>query len=204
MKLYDFELSGNCYKIRLFLSLLGLDYERESVALGSQNKTPEFRALNPLGLVPVLQDGEAVLWDSQAILVYLARRYDSSGQWLPLEASALAQVTAWLSLASNEIGAGPASVRRIHRFGRQEDETAGRALCEKVFGILETHLAMHHWLVGERPTIADLACYPYLALAPEGKFETSGYAAVQRWFARIEALPGYLALTPVSCPIAAG
>ena len=194
MKLYDFELSGNCYKIRLFLSLLKLDWEREAVALGTQNKTPEFLALHPLGLVPVLQDGEVTLWDSQAILAYLARRYDASGQWLPQKAAPLAQVTAWLSLASNEIGSGPAGVRRIHRFGRVENEAAGRALCEKVFGLLEAHLEKHVWLVGDQPTIADLACYPYLALAPEGKFETSAYAAVHRWFGRIEALPGYVPL----------
>jgi glutathione S-transferase len=192
MKLYDFELSGNCYKIRLFLSILQLDFEREMVALGSQNKTPEFLAKNPMGLVPVLQDGDLSLWDSQAILVYLARRHGPG--WLPEEAAGLAQVQSWLSLAANEIGNGPAGVRRIHRFGRHENEAAGRALCEKVFGVLEAHLCGHDWLVGSAPTIADLACYPYLALAPEGKFATDPYPAVRRWFNRIEALPGYVSL----------
>lgn len=189
MKLYDFELSGNCYKIRLFLSILQLDYERELVALGSQNKTPEFLAKNPMGLVPVLQDGDLTLWDSQAILVYLARRYGPA--WLPVEA---AEIYSWLSVAANEIGNGPAGVRRIHRFGRQEDEAAGRALCEKVFGVLENHLSSQDWLVGSAASIADLACYPYLALAPEGKFATDPYPAVGRWFERIESLPGYIAL----------
>ncbi|MBN9414217.1 MAG: glutathione S-transferase family protein [Candidatus Eremiobacteraeota bacterium] len=194
MKLYDFELSGNCYKVRLFLSFLQLEWERELVALGTQNKTPEFLALNPVGLVPVLQDGETVLWDSQAILVYLARRYDRSERWLPLDACGLSQVTAWLSLASNEIGAGPAGIRRIHLFGREEDESKGRALTEKVFGVLESRLASHPWLVGDHPTVADVACYPYLALSPDGKFDTSPYPAVLAWFSRIQALPGYLAL----------
>lgn len=189
MKLYDFELSGNCYKIRLFLSILQQDYEREPVALGSQNKTPEFLAKNPLGFVPVLQDGDLTLWDSQAILVYLARRYGPA--WLPEEA---AEIFSWLSVASNEIGNGPAGVRRIHRFGRQEDEAAGRALCEKVFGVLDSHLSSRDWLVGSAPSIADLACYPYLALAPEGKFATDPYPAVGRWFKRIESLPGYIPL----------
>lgn len=192
MKLYDFELSGNCYKVRLLLSLLGREYTRESVQLGKQNHQPDFLALNPLGLVPVLQDGELVLRDSQAILVYLARKFNND--WIPLEAAELGQVTAWLSLASNEIGSGPAGLRRIHRFGRKEDESAGRALSEKVFAVMESHLAEHDWLVGNRPTVADLACYPYLALAPEGKFETSGYPSVARWFRRIEALPGYIPL----------
>ena len=197
MKLYDFELSGNCYKVRLFLSLLGLEWERELVALGSQNKTPEFLALNPVGLVPVLQDGESVLWDSQAILVYLARHYDKTERWLPLEAQALSQVVSWLSLATNEIGAGPAGIRRIHLFGRQEDETKGRALTEKVFEILEARLTQQDWLVGDRPTVADVACYPYLALAPDGKFDTSPYPGVLAWFTRIQALPGYVPLPQV-------
>lgn len=197
MKLYDFELSGNCYKVRLLLSLLGLPWERELVALGTQNKTPEFLALNPVGLVPVLQDDESVLWDSQAILVYLARRYDKSGQWLPLDDCGLSQVVSWLSLASNEIGTGPAGIRRIHLFGRDEDDSKARALTVKVFGILELRLAQQDWLVGPGPTIADVACYPYLALAPDGKFDTSPYPAVRAWFSRIEALSGYIPLPGV-------
>lgn len=189
MKLYDFELSGNCYKVRLFLSLLGLEWERELVALGTQNKTPEFRQLSPLGLVPVLVDGEAVIWDSQAILVHLARGRE---EWLPLQE--LAAVVSWLSLASNEIGSGPAGLRRIHLFGRQEGEAPARSLTEKVFSVLEEHLSSRDWLVGSRATIADLACYPYLALVSDGKFDVSPYTAVLRWFGRIEGLPDYLPL----------
>ena len=192
MKLYDYELSGNCYKIRLFLSLLNLPWQRQSVALGSENKTADFLVKNPLGQVPVLEEGELCLWDSQAILVYLARRWGPA--WLPEEPSEMARIQSWLSLAANEIGNGPAALRRIHRFGRQENESAARLLCERVFQALEARLSQHDWLVGSAPTIADLSCYPYLALAHEGRFASQPFQAVERWFGRIEALPGYIPL----------
>ena len=87
LTLYEFALSGNCHKVRLLLSLLGVRYQSQPVdAAARQHKSAGFLALNPLGQVPVLCDGEHCLRDSQAILCYLARRYDASGQWLPQDA----------------------------------------------------------------------------------------------------------------------
>ncbi|HKK13872.1 MAG TPA: glutathione S-transferase N-terminal domain-containing protein [Gammaproteobacteria bacterium] len=92
IRLYDYERSGNCYKVRLLLALLGLPWERVPVDLRrGEERRPEFLALNPRGQVPVLTDGDWVVWDSQAILVYLARRYGGA-QWLPQEARPLAEV----------------------------------------------------------------------------------------------------------------
>ena len=109
IQLYDIELSGNCYKVRLMLSLLGLEYERVPIALNKgEHKTEEFLKLNPLGQVPVLRDGDVVIRDAQAILVYLARRYGSE-DWLPGEAEPMSKVVQWLSVAANEIQHGVAA-----------------------------------------------------------------------------------------------
>jgi glutathione S-transferase len=105
--LYEFALSGNCHKIRLMLSLHGLDY-RSVLINGSeqQQKSVDYLAMNPFSQVPVLADDEVVVRDSQAILVYLAKKY-GKGQWLPNDAAALADVVAWLSTAANEVALGP-------------------------------------------------------------------------------------------------
>jgi glutathione S-transferase len=103
IQLYGHEVSGNSYKVRLFLELLGLDYEWLKVDLmQGAHKAPKFLALNPFGQVPVLVDGEVTLADAQAILVYLARQYGGDA-WLPTEALPLAQVVRWLSTAAGEV-----------------------------------------------------------------------------------------------------
>ena len=83
LKLYDFELSGNCFKVRLMMSILGLKYKTEVVEFypGREHKTPAFLRINPMGQLPVLQDGEKTIRDSQAILVHLAAMDDTTRQW---------------------------------------------------------------------------------------------------------------------------
>lgn len=111
MKLYDMELSGNCYKIRLLCGLLGIDYERVPVDLmQGQHKSEDFLRLNPRGQIPVLEDAGVLIWDSSAILLYLARQYGGE-QWLPLAAKPMAEVMQWLSLAQNELLYGLARAR---------------------------------------------------------------------------------------------
>lgn len=196
MKLYDYELSGNCYKIRLLLALLGLPYTRVAInSLTGETLTPEFRRLNPRGQIPVLEDGSEVIWDSQAILAYLARRYGEEGQWLPEPPLALARVMQWLAVSENELLYGLARARVILRFGRpfnlEEAQTLGRAGLE----LLESHLAERQWLAAGHVTIADIACYPYVALAPEGGLLLDAYPAVQAWLKAVEALPGYVPMS---------
>lgn len=194
MQLHDFYLSGNCYKVRLFLSLIGQPVELLTVDLpkGAQ-KRPEFLALNPRGQVPVLVDDGQPLVDSQAILVYLARRY-ADPHWHPLDAVTEARIASWLSLTANEIHNGAARARVGLKFGRPVDLDDAQARGRQVLELVNAHLADHTWLVGEQPTIADVAVYPYLAMADEGGLDLTPYPHLHAWFARIRALPGYVDL----------
>ena len=196
MRLYDFELSGNCYKVRLLLGMLGLDYERVAVdSSKGETRTAEFRTLNPRGQIPVLQDGDLRLWDSMAILVYLARRYGDperpEGPWLPSDAEGEARVMQWLALAENELLYGLARARSVRRFDRPFDLAACQAEGRAGLEVLEDRLQDRHWLEGEGATIADIACYPYAALAEEAGVPLAPYPAVRAWLARLAALPAY-------------
>ncbi len=194
MQLHDFYLSGNCYKVRLFLGLIGQSAELLTVDLprGAQ-KCPEFLALNPRGQVPVLVDEGQPLVDSQAILVYLARRY-AEEHWYPQDALPQGQIAGWLSLTANEIHNGVARARIGLKFGRPVDLDDAQARGRQVLELVDAHLAARNWLVGERPSIADVAVYPYLAMAEEGGLGLAPYQNLDAWFARIRALPGYVDL----------
>ena len=194
MQLHNFYLSGNCYKIRLFLGLIGQPAELLTVDLpkGAQ-KRAEFLALNPRGQVPVLVDDGQPLVDSQAILVYLARRY-ADAHWYPLDAVTQAQIASWLSLTANEIHNGAARARVGLKFGRPVDLEEAQARGRQVLELVDAHLADRSWLVGGQPTIADVAVYPYLAMADEGGLDLAPYSHLNTWFARIRALPGYVDL----------
>ncbi|MEC9367460.1 MAG: glutathione S-transferase family protein [Pseudomonadota bacterium] len=193
-KLYDFPPSGNCHKIRMMLSILGLEYERVHMdLLAKEQMAPEFLALNPMHKVPVLVDGDLVLRDSSAILVYLARRYAGT-RWYPDDADGMGEVQQWLSLAVNEIFHGLGISRALVIFNRQGDHAGAAALANATLAILEQRLEKHDWLALDRPTIADIACYPYTALVEEGNVPLAPYPAVRKWLARVEALPGYVAM----------
>lgn len=194
MKLYDSERSGNCHKVRLLLSLTGIPFETVSVDMGAgEHKTPGFLGLNPRGQVPLLEDDGLVIWDSTAILVYLARK-SGREDLLPLDPAGMAEVTQWLALAQNEILYGLARSRAVLLFKRpwnlQETQAAGRL----ALSVLEERLAMHPWLALDRLTLADIACYPYAALAPEGGIALDAYPAVQAWVDRIGTLAGHVPL----------
>lgn len=194
IKLFEVPPSGNCHKVRLMLSLLGQPYDSVPVDMPTgAHKSETFLAKNPFGQVPVLEDGDTVLRDSQAILVYLARRYGNN-HWLPQDPVALAQVIAWLSTAANEITRGTNAIRLHFKFGAQCDMDTAIWISNKVLGILETHLCLHDWLVLDCPTIADVAVYPYVALAPEAHIDLGPYLAIRAWFKRIQALPGYVSM----------
>ena len=194
MKLYDMALSGNCYKVRLMLALLGLDYDSTPISLrAGENRTPEFLSMNPLGKIPVLDDDGFVIRDSQAILLYLAAKYGGP-KWWPGEAAGQGEVMQWLSFAANEMWHGCAIARAIPKFNRQGDHAAAQAIARATLGILEGRLKGHDWLALGRPTIADVACYPYAALVWEGDVPLDPYAAVRTWFKRIRGLPGYVGM----------
>ena len=191
MKLYSHRLSGNCHKVRLLLGFLGLGCEEHLVDFaGGELRTPAFLALNPCGTIPVLSDGDTVMPDSQAILVYLAASYGDD-RWLPGDAGSRAMVARWLSFAANEIHHGLNAARLCAKFGMQLDRPAAAALAEKALRILDAQLAQTGWLVGGDVTIADLACAPYAALAPEGDVALDPYPQVRAWLGRIHDRPGF-------------
>ncbi|WGS87480.1 glutathione S-transferase family protein [Methylomonas sp. UP202] len=194
MKLYDMLLSGNCYKIRLFCGLLGLEYETVPIDLARQeNRSPEFLQLNPRGQLPVLQDGEIRLWDSTAILVYLARQYGAP-HWLPLEPSVLAEVMQWLALAQNELLYGLARARAANLFGRPWDIGQCQELGKRGLAVLEQRLENREWLANGRISIADIACYPYVALASQAGIALDEYRHIGAWLQRIGRQPGYVGM----------
>lgn len=195
LKLYQFAVSGNAHKARMLLSFLGLDYEGIAVdGLSKQHKTAEFLAMNPFGQVPVLVDGDFSLRDSNAILVYLARQYGNT-DWLPDEPKALAQVMAWLATSANELAWGPSRLRVHYKFGREINVAESEQITANLLAILEAQLIANDWLVLDHITIADLAIYPYIALAPEGKVDLNPYPAILAWLRRIQALPNYVGMT---------
>lgn len=192
--LYEFALSGNCHKVRLMLSLLGLQYQSIAVNGGEQQqKSESFIAMNPFGQVPVLTDGEVVIRDSQAILVYLARRYGDE-QWLPNDAALLAECIAWLSTAANELAAGPSSLRRHFKFGSTINLDESQQIAANLLDVLQNRLANHAYLATDHITVADIAIYPYIALAPEGMIDLEAYPAITDWLGSIQALPGYIGM----------
>lgn len=198
IKLYDFTPSGSCYKVRLMLNILGLDYETIPVNFYPvrEHRQPDFLGINPLGQLPVLLDEDVCLRDAQAILGYLAAKYDKVGTWFPQEPEALGNVMMWLSFAGNEIM--NASAARLHDlFGYPFDIGKLRTSAHQAFRVLDDHLTKRefcdaHWLVGDRPTIADIACFPYVALSGEGGIPLNDYHAIRRWLDCVRGIEGFI------------
>lgn len=203
IKLYRHPLSGHAHRAELFLSLLGLPVDLVDVdLLAGAHKKPDFLARNAFGQVPVLDDGGVVVADSNAILVYLAKKYGDAS-WLPDDPEGAAAVQRWLSAAAGPIAFGPAAARLITVFGAPFDaeEVIGRS--RWLLGVLETTLAKTSFLVGDAPTIADVAGYTYIAHAPEGNVSLGDYPRVQSWLGRIEALPGFVPMAKTKAGLAA-
>ena len=197
MKLYDLELSGNCYKVRLFAALAQIPLEIEAVDfLAGAHTRPPLIDLNPWGEIPILVDGAVVLRDSQAILVYLAARYAGEA-WFPRDAAGMAEVMQWLSTAANEVQNGPAAARLVDKFGYLIDKADTLKRSARILPLIDAHLARHAWLALERPTIADCAVFPYVALAAEGGISLADYPHLRAWLERVGNLPNFLAMPGV-------
>ncbi|MBR8301780.1 glutathione S-transferase [Burkholderia dolosa] len=196
IRVYSFPLSGHAHRVRLFLSLLGLPFETVDVdlAAGAQRE-PAFLALNPLGQVPAIDDGGVVLADSNAILVYLAKRYGDA-HWLPDDPLGAATVQRWLSYAAGPIATGPAAARLVTVFRASLDHDAAKRTAAKVLDVIDRELAAKPFAAGTQPTIADVAAYTYIAHAPEGGVSLDPYPHLRAWLARIEALPGFIGMQP--------
>lgn len=203
MKLYRHPLSGHSHRAQLFLSLLGVPHELIDVDLKARaHKAPDFLALNPFGQVPVLDDEGIVIADSNAILVYLAKKLGRI-DWLPEDPAAAAKVQKWLSVAAGDIAFGPAAARLVTVFGANLDAEGAISRAHRVLAQIDAELAGHDFLVGARPTIADVALYSYVSAAPEGNVDLSDYAHVRSWLSRIERLPGFVSFQKTAVGLAA-
>lgn len=199
IRLHRLALSGHCHRVELLLSMLQLPCELVDVDIAKrQHKSPEFLALNAFGQVPVIEDGDVVLADSNAIMVYLEGRY-APGTWMPREPLAAARVQRWLSAAAGPLAFGPAAARVIALFRRPDDPAPMVARAQQLFAVMEQELSRREWLAGEAPTLADLAHYAYVARAPEGGVSLQDYPALRAWLRRIEGLPRFVPFvqTPV-------
>lgn len=192
IKLYRHPLSGHSHRVQLLLSLLGLPTELIDVDLrAGAHKQPSFLAMNPFGQVPVIDDGGTLVADANAILVYLARKYDGDA-WLPADPLGAARVQRWLSVAAGQLAHGPAAARLVTVFGAKLDADELITRSHALLRVMNAELARHDFLAGERPTIADVACYTYIAHAPEGNVSLAEYRQVRAWLARVAALPGFV------------
>lgn len=193
LRIHSFTLSGHAHRVVLFANLAGIPHEVVEVDMAKgAHKQPEFLALNPAGQVPVIEDGDTVISDSNAILVYLARRY--APDYLPSDPVREAEVQRFLTLAAGEIAFGPAAARLVTLFNAPLDITFCQATAAKALGKLEAHLEGRDFLVGDRPTIADVAIYSYTAHAPEGGVSLEPYPNVRRFLSNVAALDGFVGM----------
>jgi len=203
IKLYRHALSGHAHRVELFLSLLELDYSLIDVDLANdEHKSDEFLKLNPNGQVPVLDDNGVIIYDSNAILVYLAQKYDD-GHWLPGDPVGAAKTQQWLSLAAGPIAYGPATARLITVFGANYDAAEVIERSDNLLTVINSQLDNHSFLVGDGPTIADVAAYTYIAHAPEGNISLQPHANIRSWLNRVESLKGFVGMQGTSIGLAA-
>jgi glutathione S-transferase len=187
MRLYDYAASGNCFKVRLLLGMLGVSYERVPIDIfGGDTLTCEYAMINPLRETPVLElDDGSRRAQSNAILWYLAEGTD----WLPADAYGRGSVAQWLSFEQERVMGGLGGPRFRRLTGRPVDESR-LDIGREALAHLDAHLAARDWVVGERATIADLGLFPYVSVAPDAGVSLPG--GVAAWVGRVRALPGFV------------
>ncbi|GLK67626.1 glutathione S-transferase family protein [Hansschlegelia plantiphila] len=192
MKLHHHPLSGHSHRARLFLSLADVPHELVEVDIASQaHKSAQFLEMNRFGQIPVLVDGDIVVPDSIAIMVYAAKKFGKS-DWLPDVPRTAAAVQRWLSVSTGQIYYGPCVARLITVFGAPFDAAEAISRSHAILTLIDAELAGREWIADSRPTAADAALYSYIAAAPEGNVDLSAYSEVRAWLARVEALPGFV------------
>ncbi len=202
IKLYDFELSVNCYKQRLLMAILGVPCEAICVDFfpGWEHKGAEFKKINPLGHIPVIDDDGYVLRDAHAILVYLASKYDPSGRWYPVgDPELLGETASWLLFAEGTTNTASAA-RLCVNLGYDFDLEECHAGAHRLFRVLDEHLWFqerqgHDWVCsGPHPTIADIALFPDVILSEEGGVSRLDYPALRRWTDRVKRIDGFVVM----------
>ena len=201
IKLYRNPKSGHCHRVELMLAFLGLPYETIDLDMANgAHKAPEFLKISPFGLVPAIDDGGYTMADSNAILTYLAHTYAKGADWIPSDPKEAAEVQRWLTVAADNIYAGPCAARLVKVFGSSHDHAAAVAKAHELFTMMESHLAGRDWLATNTITIADVAGYSYIAHAPEGGVDLAPYPNVRAWLARIEAQPNFVGMARSPIP----
>ncbi|MFT5218978.1 MAG: glutathione S-transferase [Gammaproteobacteria bacterium] len=202
IQIHSFPLSGHAHRVRLFASVAGIAHEVIHVDLpaGEHKKAP-FLALNPLGMVPVIEDGDAVVYDSISILIYLARKYAPS--FIPQDLQQEAEMHRFLTMSAGEISYGPGAARLINVFNSPIDPVFAKATAEKALTKLEEHLIGREFLVANKISLADFAIYSYVAHAPEGDVSLEPYPNVRRWLTNIEDLKGFIPMQATKVGLAA-
>jgi glutathione S-transferase len=196
MLLYDNDVSGNCYKVRLLLAHLGIDYERRQLDVVDRSNRPDvLGGLNPALRVPtlVLDDGRP-LAESNAIITFLAE----GTPYLPEDAYERAQAFAWMLFEQYEIEPNLAVARFWNLFGIEvssEQRELKRQAGEKGLAALERGLADRTWLVGGRYSVADISLYGYTHVAAEGGFDLEPYPSIRAWLGNVAAQPGHVPIT---------
>lgn len=204
LTLYRHPLSGHSHRVELLLSLLDLQVDVVDIDLmNGEQKSPEFLAKNPAGQVPVLEVDGQLIADSNAILVYLASRFDATNAWLPTDPQGVAAVQRTLTQAAGPLAQGPATARLITLFGAPYDVAATLTAAHRYLASLEERLSQHNWAATDQATIGDVALYAYVAHAPEGNVSLADYPAIRRWLTRIEALPGFVPMQKSTVGLAA-
>jgi glutathione S-transferase len=193
--LYDNAISGNCYKVRLLFSLLGIEYERREVSVIDRSNRAELLGdLNPGLRVPtlVLDDGRP-LAESDAILVYFAE----GTEYLPTDRYERAQALQWMFFEQYSHEPNIAVLRFWEHAEIKPDPREALAKFNGGLAALEAmerHLTGRDFFVGGRATVADIALYAYTHVADEGGFEIARFEAIGAWLERVRALPGYVAI----------
>jgi glutathione S-transferase len=197
MILYDMALSPNAKRARIGLAETGAPFEKREVnLLAGQQKTPEYRRVHPLGRIPALDDGGVVVWESGAILLYLADRFPEAGL-MPRPLAERGQVYQWLTFGETNIHAymGPMGFQMLRKAPEARDQgilDRGRKRMPEVLAVLDRQLAGKEYVVGAF-SIADCACAPWLDTAPALGIDLTPYANVERWLGRMRARPSWTA-----------
>lgn len=195
VKLFRTPKSGHSHRVELMLSLLKVPYETVDLDMANgAHKAPDFLAISPFGQVPAIDDGGYTLSDSNAIITYLADRYGNLDTMSGRTPTERAEVQRWLSVAAGEIFQGPCSARLVTLFNAPLDHEAAKAKAHDLFKMMNAHLETREWLALDRPSLADVAGYSYIAHAPEGGVSLTPYPAIGAWIDRIEALPGFVGM----------
>ncbi len=191
--LYWDTLSGHSHRVRMFLNLLRLPHDIRRVELAKgEHKQPAYLAINPTGQLPAIDDNGRVMFDSNAILTYLALTYDEQRTWFPADPVGASEVVRFLSFAAGPGLSSGGEARLVTVFGAKLDPQRAFAVAARFYPVLENHLAGREFLVGAGPTIADVANYTYTAHAPEGGISLEPYPNIRAWLGRIEALPHFV------------